>query len=309
MPPAATDNSTSARNYTHSASEHSGTRVPTNARIPIADNRRDRIAFQRLRNDDVSRRGTSVYDDQGIVFEGDQPIDLMEQVYLRSRGQNPLPNNPYCGNGGISEGNRDPPFYPGQDRSPYDNPGGGGGSDGRDEDLPPNRRHNFHRGYSMPLVVRDIRGVRAAMEHHRDEMHDQLIRLCREHLSVRLPIPEGCKIRRFDQSSVGKYNGSPEFSDLEGWVMNLVIMLEVIRYGGDDCDEARLLCIPEFLTGEAKKWFFRYIIHPNRSQTHWTFEQAITGLYDRFIHATMEEARDIFAIGSSYSPHTKYVIA
>jgi hypothetical protein len=104
------------------------------------------------------------------------------------------------------------------------------------------------------------------------------------------------KIRRADHTSVGKYKGSAHFSELENWVTNLVVMLEAIQYGGDDRDRERLLCIPEFLTDEAKKWFNRHVIHTNRTQPDWKFEQVITGLYDRFVHATtMQEARDTYA--------------
>jgi hypothetical protein len=104
------------------------------------------------------------------------------------------------------------------------------------------------------------------------------------------------KIRRADHTSVGKYKGSAHFSELENWVTNLVVMLEAIQYSGDDRDRERLLCIPEFLTDEAKKWFNRHVIHTNRTQPDWKFEQVITGLYNRFVHATtMQEARDAYA--------------
>jgi hypothetical protein len=52
------------------------------------------------------------------------------------------------------------------------------------------------------------------------------------------------KIRRADHTSIGKYKGSAHFSELENWVTNLVVMLEAIQYGGNDCDRERLLCIP-----------------------------------------------------------------
>src|ERR1700733_2910927 len=115
----------------------------------------------------------------------------------------------------------------------------------------------------MPLADRarlHTPGIRATSEHHRMQMHDRLLRLCREHLTVRLKIPEGTKVRRADTSSVGQYHGSPKFSDLENWLINVVVMLQAIQYGGDDRDQERMLCIPEFLNGEAKKWYSQHVI-------------------------------------------------
>jgi hypothetical protein len=76
----------------------------------------------------------------------------------------------------------------------------------------------------------------------------------------------------------------------------LVVLLEAIQYGGADRDRERMLCVPEFLTGEAKRWYARHVVHVNRSQLSWTFEDVIVGLYDRFTHpTTMQEARDAYA--------------
>jgi hypothetical protein len=42
---------------------------------------------------------------------------------------------------------------------------------------------------------------------------------------------------------------------LENWLINLVVMLEAIQYGGNDCDREHMLYVPEFLSSEAKKWY------------------------------------------------------
>ena len=127
-------------------------------------------------------------------------------------------------------------------------------------------------------------------------MHRQLLQLCREHLTIQIRIPDGMKIRKASSSSVGWYNGSPRFPDLEDWLVNLVVMLEAIQYGGTDRDWECVLCVPKFLSGEAKKWYSRHVIHVNRTQLSWTFEDIIIGLYDRFIHpTTMQDARDAYA--------------
>ena len=56
----------------HEASEASrhGIQVPFHAHMPIANNRQDCIAYQHLRNEDLERQGSSLYDDQGILFDG-----------------------------------------------------------------------------------------------------------------------------------------------------------------------------------------------------------------------------------------------
>ena len=58
------------------------------------------------------------------------------------------------------------------------------------------------------------------------------------------------------------------------------MMLQAMQYGGDEHDLEHVLAIPEFLEGEAEKWFCQHVMHVNPSQDHWTFEQVITGLYD-----------------------------
>ena len=98
-------------------------------------------------------------------------------------------------------------------------------------------------------------GICATSKHHCTQMHDQLLHLCQEHLTIRLKIPEGTKVHKADTNSVGHYSRLPKFSDLENWLINVVIMLQAIQYGGDDRDQEHMLCIPEFLDSEAKKWY------------------------------------------------------
>ena len=95
---------------------------------------------------------------------------------------------------------------------------------------------------------------------------------------------------------MGQYHGSPKFLDLENWLINLVVLLEAIQYGGADHDRERMLCVPEFLTGKAKRWYTCHIVHVNRSQLSWTFKDVVVGLYDCFTHlTTMQEAQDAYA--------------
>ena len=123
-------------------------------------------------------------------------------------------------------------------------------------------------------------------------MHSRLKSIIEQHLSYRLRIPDGLKVRRADPKSVDKYKGGSKFSDLEDWLMSFAIMLEAMQYGGDNRDHERVLAIPEFLDSEASRWYCRHVTSVNRKQQHWTFEEVIIGLYDRFVHpSTMQDAR------------------
>jgi len=106
----------------------------------------------------------------------------------------------------------------------------------------------YQRWYNTP-------GVMEAVEHHRNHMHERLLQLIWEHVSVCLSILEGMKLQQTEHSSVGKYEGSSKFGDLEKWLTDLVILFEVSMYGGQDHDKERVLSTLEFLDGEARKWF------------------------------------------------------
>ena len=56
----------------------------------------------------------------------------------------------------------------------------------------------LHRGYSMPPVDQarlHTSGICTTSEHYCTQMHDQLLHLFQEHLTIRLRIPEGTKVR------------------------------------------------------------------------------------------------------------------
>ena len=70
-----------------------------------------------------------------------------------------------------------------------------------------------------------------AVEHHRNNMHEQLLQLIHEHISECLNIPEGIKPRQADHLFVEKYKGSFKFRDLEKWLTDLIVLFEVSMYG------------------------------------------------------------------------------
>jgi hypothetical protein len=150
---------------------------------------------------------------------------------------------------------------------PPGNPGGGdrgppGGGDDLSNDgykgFPRNRPGIPHCGYTMPPVGctrLHSPGVQAVLEHHRSQMHLWLIQLCRQRLDFRIRIPDGTKLRRVDMNSGGSYSGLPKFKDLELWLTYLAVLLQASQYGGPDRDLEQVICIPNFLTGEANLWY------------------------------------------------------
>jgi hypothetical protein len=74
------------------------------------------------------------------------------------------------------------------------------------------------------------------------------------------------------------------------------MLLESEGYGGADMDRERKNLIVQFLDGDAKAWLLREVEHPNRHRPSWTFDEVITGLYDRFVHATsLGDSRKAFS--------------
>ena len=169
--------------------------------------------------------------------ELDEPSDHNPQ-----RGD-PLPHIPkhndgsgshYSGSGkGPAHFGGGPPGYP-------DNGGNGGnGSDenshcthwSNNQDRCPDC--NCHWGYSVPVAVHpwyNTPGIMEVVEHHHTHMHEWLLQLIQEHISVCLSITEGMKLHQVEHSSVGKYEGFSKFGDLKKWLTNLVILFEVSMY-------------------------------------------------------------------------------
>ena len=71
---------------------------------------------------------------------------------------------------------------------------------GRDNNgrRPPNHRPDGrHGGYSVPAVVHprfNDPGVLEAVEHHHNQMHKRLLQLIRDHISMRLNLPDDTKV-------------------------------------------------------------------------------------------------------------------
>ncbi|KAF5372743.1 hypothetical protein D9615_010099 [Tricholomella constricta] len=261
--------------------------VPMDAkdgRVPLAKDWNNRVAYQRLRNADLSRSKFTNYDDQGVVFEGHMPVDEMARQWA-SQTQG---SDGGLGNGAVGKHNTTATANGRQDMRV------------RISEPTAHAQPRFQsRGYSMPDPIRRSQsiadGIHAAGEQHKTKMHERLHQLIHERLAVRLSLPDGMKSRRADSKSVGTYSGSAKFGELEEWLASLVVMLAVSQFGGAECDQERVLITSEFLDGEARKWYNRHVIHVNREKQSWTFEDVILGLYDRFVlPSTMQDARNDF---------------
>ncbi|KAG6849561.1 hypothetical protein H0H93_007406 [Arthromyces matolae] len=291
-------------------------------RVRIAENFRDRVNYQRMRNEDIRRNGFSMIEDQGIAFEGQNGVTPVDNS---PRGGQVRTGQPDCDPGGGDDSDGD------DDRGPRDNlPQGQGrhnngngrppgrGQDREDRRDPDDRRdHRERRGttqppqdqrvlraHSMPIDIElnyAAPGVSEAHRNYRSSMHDRLIGIIDNALGYALKLPDGVKLRKTDGKHISPYSGGSKLSDLEDWLVDLCDHLAGSMYGGDRLEQERLLVLPEFLSGEARRWFRRYVRSWNRAQQHWTFKTAILGLYDRFVNpSTMQDARDAF-LSAHYS--------
>ncbi|KAF5376109.1 hypothetical protein D9615_007779 [Tricholomella constricta] len=226
-------------------------------RVPLAKDWNNRVAYQRLRNTDLSWSKFMNYDDQGVVFEGHMPVDEMARQWA-SQTQG---SDGGLGTGAVGKHNTTATANGRQDMQESINCG------------------------------RDT----CCREQHKTKMHEWLHQLIHERLAVQLLLPDRMKSRRADSKSIGTYSGSATFSELEEWLLSLVVMLAVSQFGGAECDQERVLITSAFLNGEAWKWYNRHVIHVNREKQSWTFKDVILGLYDQFVlPSTMQDARNDF---------------
>lgn len=130
-------------------------------------------------------------------------------------------------------------------------------------------------------------GANTKAENLRIEIINRLLQLVRERLSKTLIQIEGARLQRFDIKSLRSYNRSHKFSELEEWLTEIVAHMEVTQMGGSSLDHTQVLTIGELLEGQAKQWFNRHVLSVRQEKIHWSFEDVISQLYDRFVHPTM----------------------
>ncbi|KAH9885468.1 hypothetical protein C8Q73DRAFT_616036, partial [Cubamyces lactineus] len=84
-----------------------------------------------------------------------------------------------------------------------------------------------------------------------------------------------------------QYEGKDDADKFEVWLQSLLEYFSTLRLTGKGFDKDRLRLAGNSLGGNAATWFYNTIKSPTREKTHWTFEEAIVGLYRRFIHRDM----------------------
>jgi hypothetical protein len=300
-------------------------------RMPRATIWKDRVAYQRLRREDINRHGSSQIDDQGVRFRGPYAFDAgdpegsddEEPIQTKIEEVNDLPvrsPSPTPRNDNREERQAD---YPDER---WDDYRGERRTNNREErrkygtrdhtskssvrfsmeqresealnlDKTPTSARHFSRGYSTPRSLgprQDAPGVVEASDRHRSLMEQRLATLIHEALSVRISYPDGVKFNiKIDVGD--KYTGSSKFADLENWLSDLVYKLAVRQLGGKELDRLRVIYLGEHLGGEAHEWFIRHVLSVSCTKLGWTFEDVIIALYNRFIHATTkQDAREGF---------------
>lgn len=306
--------------FAHQADDKPSVYKDKGGRIRMKEDLASRIALQKIRNSELNEKGYTRYDDQGIRFEGPNrtPVDAALREFAERTATKPTRDSSKQPSGSAaaasghpggddddsssdssnssSEEQSDPP------RNPNEGNGGGGGGRRPSSEPPPRGGSappsRIHRSLSTP-GQNGIRGRTPGLtevdEQYHDNMVSRLLQIIRQHLTVRLRIPEGTKLRRMDGKTVGLYEGGRTYDELEKWLYDLVIYLQSSQYGGPDRDDECVLAINEFLGKEPKNWYRTNIQSVQREQLHWTFEQVIIGLYERFVHASsMQDARLAF---------------
>ncbi|KAI9064570.1 hypothetical protein FKP32DRAFT_1569610 [Trametes sanguinea] len=80
------------------------------------------------------------------------------------------------------------------------------------------------------------------------------------------------------------YEGKDDPDQFEVWLRGLLEYFSTLHLTGPDWDRDRLRLISQSLGGKAATWFYNTVQSPSRDKWDWLFEEAIVGLYRRFVH-------------------------
>lgn len=80
------------------------------------------------------------------------------------------------------------------------------------------------------------------------------------------------------------YDGTDDLDQFELWLRNLLEYFYTLRITGPSTDRDRLRLLSTSLSDEAALWFYNTVQSSSREKHHWYFEEAIIGLFRRFIH-------------------------
>ncbi|EIW51129.1 uncharacterized protein TRAVEDRAFT_54870, partial [Trametes versicolor FP-101664 SS1] len=80
------------------------------------------------------------------------------------------------------------------------------------------------------------------------------------------------------------YLGKDDLDAFEMWLHNLLEFFRTLRITGPSMDPDRLRILGDCLSDEAAVWMYNTVQSPSRERRDWLFEEAVIGLFRRFIH-------------------------
>ncbi|KAL7280520.1 hypothetical protein ACG7TL_005452 [Trametes sanguinea] len=80
------------------------------------------------------------------------------------------------------------------------------------------------------------------------------------------------------------YEGKDDPDQFEVWLRGLLEYFNTLRITGPQYDADRLRMLSSSLSGNAATWFYNTVQSPSRDKRDWMFEEAIVGLFRRFVH-------------------------
>ncbi|KAL7284386.1 hypothetical protein ACG7TL_001676 [Trametes sanguinea] len=80
------------------------------------------------------------------------------------------------------------------------------------------------------------------------------------------------------------YEGKDDPDQFEVWLCGLLEYFNTLRITGPQYDTDRLRMLSSSLSGNAATWFYNTVQSPSRDKRDWMFEEAIVGLFRRFVH-------------------------
>ncbi|OJT05306.1 Transposon Ty3-I Gag-Pol polyprotein, partial [Trametes pubescens] len=96
------------------------------------------------------------------------------------------------------------------------------------------------------------------------------------------PPPAYLKVAKL--SPPKSYDGTDDLDQFELWLRNLLEYFYTLRITGPSTDRDRLRLLSTSLEDEAAMWFYNTVQSTSREKHQWSFEEAIIGLFRRFIH-------------------------
>ena len=137
----------------------------------------------------------------------------------------------------------------------------------------------------MPAIVQPVQvpGAIPPTTSMRDSMGlANIVTLIRTHVDgVPRRLPD--YLKQVKLAAPGKYEGKDDDAAFTVWLTNLLNYCRILQIVGPDMDLDRLDMLSNALSGDAAVWFYQNLQCPYRTQACWTFEEAIIGLYRRFI--------------------------